>query len=226
MTIETRVKVENEYPPQEQKRAASLETGSGSEPEVAAGLVRRIAAGDSGAEGEMFERYGRGILVLLQRQRLSKEAAQDLRQETFRIAFERLRRQGLAEPARLAGFLRGTAIKLALAERRKSARHRTEGGEEAFAEAEDPAPSPLQATLAREESEQMDRLIASLSTDRDRQLLRRFYLAGEDREQISADLGLDRVHFNRVLFRARRRLQELANGLSPAPHRAALAGGH
>lgn len=53
------------------------------------------------------------------------------------------------------------------------------------------------------------RLIGELPTDRDRQLLLRFYVAEEEKERICSDLGLDSLHFNRVLFRARHRFKEL-----------------
>ena len=39
----------------------------------------------------MFERYARGLLFLLKQRTRDVELAQDLRQETFRIAIEKLR---------------------------------------------------------------------------------------------------------------------------------------
>jgi RNA polymerase sigma-70 factor (ECF subfamily) len=53
------------------------------------------------------------------------------------------------------------------------------------------------------------KLIGELPTDRDQQLLLRFYVAEEEKETICAELGLDSLHFNRVLFRARQRFKEL-----------------
>src|ERR1044071_3394981 len=88
------------------------------EAEVATDLGRRIASGDPGAEGELVERYSRGVLYLLRR--MAPELADDLHQETFRIALERLRRRELDEPEGLAGFLRGIARNLVIGERRKS----------------------------------------------------------------------------------------------------------
>lgn len=179
------------------------------EAEIAAELARRIAAGDAAAEEELVVRYSRGLTYLLRRLTGSAEAADDLHQETFRIVLERLRGRGLDEPAGLAGFLRGTARHLAMAERRKIARRRTEGDDEALAEATHPAPSQLSAVLLEEEAETVRRLIGELPTDRDRQLLLRFYVADQEKEAICADLGLDRLHFNRVVFRARQRFKDL-----------------
>ncbi len=176
---------------------------------VAADLVRRIAAGDLAAEGQLVARYGRGLLYLLRRLGAPPELADDLHQETFRIAFERLRRRQLDDPAGLAGFLRGVARNLLLAERRKGARRRTDADPDGLERAVHPAPSQLSAVLRDEEAAAVRRLIGELPTDRDRQILLRFYIAEGDKESICADLGLDSLHFNRVLFRARQRFKEL-----------------
>jgi RNA polymerase sigma-70 factor (ECF subfamily) len=180
------------------------------EGEIAAGLVRRIAAGDAAAEAQLVARYSRGIVYLLRRLGATPELAEDLHQETFRIVLERLRRRGLAEPAGLVGFLRGTARNLALAERRKAFRRRAgELDTLDVAQAEDPAPSQLHAVLHDEQAAMVRRLIGELQADRDRQILLRFYVGEEDKGRICADLGLDSLHFNRVLFRARQRFKEL-----------------
>src|SRR5262245_9841429 len=185
------------------------EVSEANEGEVAANLVRRIAAGDRAAEAALVERYSRGLLYLLRRVGASPEQAEDFHQETFRIVLERLRRRGLDEPAGLAGFLHGTARNLVSAERRKAARRRTEADPAELELAVDTAPRPLDTILLAEEAAIARRLIGELPSDRDRQVLLRFYVAGDDRATICADLGLDSLHFSRVLFRARHRFQEL-----------------
>jgi RNA polymerase sigma-70 factor, ECF subfamily len=192
--------------------ARPMSTDGGPDPaeaEVAADLAWRIAAGDASAEEELVRRYSRGILVLLRRSGAPPELADDLHQEVFRIVLERLRRRGLDDPAGLAAFLRGTARNLVIAERRKTARRRTEADDEELDRAVNPSPSQLSSVLLDEEAGIVRRLIGELPTDRDRQLLLRFYVAEEDKESICADLGLDSLHFNRVLFRARQRFKEL-----------------
>lgn len=190
--------------------AMSTDLGPDStEAEVATDLGRRIAAGDSAAETALVERYSRGLLYLLKRQGVSPELADDLHQETFRIVIERLRQRELDDPAGLAGFLRGIARNLATAEYRKAARRKTEADPEGLEQAVNPAPGQLQNVLLNEEANIVRRLISELPTDRDQQLLMRFYVAEEEKESICSDLGLDSLHFNRVLFRARSRFKEL-----------------
>lgn len=189
-----------------------MSTEAGPDPleaKIATDLVRRIAAGDASAEGELVQRYSRGLLYLLRRLGAPPELADDLHQETFRIVLERLRRRELDDPAGLAGFLRGIAHNLMTAERRKTARRRTNPDEEQLEQAVHPAPSQLSSVLFDEEAATVRKLIGELPNDRDRQLLLRFYVAEEDKESICADLGLESLHFNRVLFRARQRFKEL-----------------
>ncbi len=176
---------------------------------IATDLVRRIAAGDATAETALVERYSRGLLYLLRRLGAPPELAEDLHQEAFRIVLERLRRQELEEPAGLVGFLHGTARNLVIAERRKTTRRRTDADPEGLEKVVHPAQGQLSSVLLEEEAAIVRRLIGELPTDRDRQLLLRFYVAEEEKENICADLGLDSLHFNRVLFRARHRFKEL-----------------
>lgn len=122
------------------------------EADFATDLVRRIAAGDTAAEAALVERYSRGLLYLLRRLGAPPELAEDLHQETFRIVLERLRRRGLDEPAGLAGFLRGTARNLVMAERRKTARRRTDADPEGLEQVAHPpsrASSPPSSTRKR-----------------------------------------------------------------------------
>ena len=176
---------------------------------VAADLVRRIAAGDAAAEGALVERYRRGLLRLLRHLGALPDLAEDLQQETFIIAIERLRHRGLDDPAGLSSFLRATARNLWIAERRKLERRQTWGDSGEIAAAVAPAPSQLQSVLLDEETRIVRKVIGELRTDRDRHVLFRFHVGGEDKAKICADLGLDSLHFNRVLFRARQRFKEL-----------------
>jgi RNA polymerase sigma-70 factor (ECF subfamily) len=183
------------------------------EAEAATDLVRRIHAGDAVAETELVERYSRGLLYMLRRTAGDPGLAEDLHQETFQIVLERLRQRGLEEPERLAGFLHRTAKNLFIAGYRKGARRKTGGEVEGMEAVPDPASGPLQETLRAEEARLVRRLIGELDTDRDRQLLYRFYIAEEDKESICDDLGLSSLHFNRVLFRARQRFKEILEGV-------------
>jgi RNA polymerase sigma-70 factor, ECF subfamily len=171
-------------------------------------LAARIAGGDATAERDLVELYSRPLLQMLLR--LTRDAAlsEDFHQDTFRIVIARLRRSSLSEPDKLLRFVLRTGRNLALDYRRRQTRHRE--GPSPEESLPDPAQGQLDRMLQHEEAATVHRLLSEIVPDRYRQILQRFYLAGEDKDRICADLGLGDLHFNRVLFRARRRLRELA----------------
>lgn len=180
-----------------------------SEAEVASQLVERIHQGEVNAEGELVARYSNGLLFMLQRTCGDPSLAEDLHQEAFRIVLTRLRSRGLEEPGGLSGYLRGTARNLLIADRRKQARRKTEADHDQVVATADTRQGQAHTVLRHEEASIVHRLIDEMPGERDRQLLYRFYIAEEEKEQICDDLGLTSLHFNRVLFRARQRFKDL-----------------
>ncbi|MFY9821191.1 MAG: RNA polymerase sigma factor [Thermoanaerobaculia bacterium] len=179
-------------------------------------LVARIQAGDRSAEAELVERFSHGLLLMLRRLAQNPTLADDLHQETFALVVEKIRRGEVREPEKLAGFIRSAARNLFIADRRKEARYRPLGEDREDEEGTrvelaiaDRGPAPLDRVLAGEEARQVQRLLAELRYDRDRQVLLRFYLSDESKEEICADLEIEPGHFNQVIFRARERLREL-----------------
>lgn len=176
------------------------------EASAARDLVDRILTGDQEAENELVRRYGPSVMRMLQALTQNRWSAEDVHQETFAIVLRRLRRQRLDDPEALGQFLRQTARKVVMATNRKRRlRQQTEIEGAAVEEIVDPEPGQLVSVLRKEEGELVRRTIADMRPARYRQLLRRFYLEEEAKEIICAELGLSAVHFNRVLFRARRR---------------------
>ena len=180
-------------------------------PAEPAALVRRILSGEPAAEREMVERYSRGVRFLLLQLTRDPSRADDLHQETFRLALEKVRGGELREPDKLSAFVSSLARNLFLAEVRRHARHPVVSGELEREEVEvrDGAPGPLTRLLDREDAALVRRLLAELEPPRDRELLFRFFIAEHTKEAICADLGLSGLHFNRVLHRARQRLKGL-----------------
>jgi RNA polymerase sigma-70 factor (ECF subfamily) len=132
---------------------------------------------------------------------------EDLCQETFRIALEKIRRGEVREPEKLSGFISGLARNLATAHLRRLSRWR--GGNAEAHSSIDHAPNPYDKLLSKERADIVQQLINEMRSDRDRQILYRFCVAEEDKEKICADLGLTSLHFNRVLSRAIKRFKDL-----------------
>lgn len=175
-----------------------------------ADLVRRIRNGDPQAEEELITRFGEGLTFLLRRWTRGHSDAEDLYQETFRLGLEKIRRGEVRDPERLAGFLRSLARNLSIEHYRKAARRGAREEEiESAADVTQPETGQLGQLLRKEKVSLVRRLLEELGSERDRQVLFRFYIAEEDKESIRTDLGLTAPEFNLVLFRARRRYRDL-----------------
>jgi RNA polymerase sigma-70 factor (ECF subfamily) len=196
------------------------------EADVATGLVARIrGGGDGAAEAAFVERYQRGLLSLLRRKTGDPALAADLCQDALRISLERLRARELDEPARLAAFLHGVAGNLVIAHYRRERRRDTHTDNDAVSLEPDPAGGQF-ADVSREQVARCVRqLLAELPTPRDREILQQYYIDDRDKEEICLDLNLDALHFNRVLFRAKRRFRELMVRADRRGHLGIVPGG-
>lgn len=179
------------------------------EAEVASDLVRRVRSGDPRAEAELVERYSRGVLFLLRRITQDHALADDLHQETFVTIIERLRAGGIGQPEQLGGFIRATARNLFTGDYRKKERRDTHSDSEGVERARDTRQGELHRVLQEERAQSVRQALGELRTDRDRQILFRFYLLEESKEAICTALELSELHFNRVLFRARQRFKQI-----------------
>ncbi len=172
-------------------------------------LALRIRQGDRSAEAALADRYGPKIEFVLRRHVREPSLAADLRQEALMIIIQRLRNDGLAEPHKLAAFLYQTAINLAKGEARTFYRRNTHPDFEAVDRAATAEPLLADRLERRQLAEIVRTLLGELKQDRDRDILRRFYLDEEAKESICASLQLSTAHFDRVLYRARQRFREI-----------------
>ncbi len=182
-------------------------------------LVAAIRAGEQEAEEELVLRFRRGVAAVLRQMLGQRVDTEDLFQDTFRLALEKIRRGEVRQPDQLAGFISSLARNLAINLLRLEKRRKTDQGLDGFA---DPAPedgplplalqmpeSQLGRLLREEKARLVRRVLVEVGTERDRQLLFRYYLAEDDKDAICADLGLSDAHFHRVLYRARQRYRAL-----------------
>jgi RNA polymerase sigma-70 factor (ECF subfamily) len=187
----------------------------------AAELVGRIRQRDGLAEVELVDRYRRGVTIILRAESSDASAVEDLFQDTFRIALEKIRRGDLREPSRLSGFLCALARNLVVEHFRRVAARRLASGDLLLAELASPRPDPLEDLLRSERGVVVQQILSEMPSDRDRRILFRFYVAEDAKASICQDLALTSLHFNRVLFRARERyrvlyLESAARRKSPA----------
>ena len=170
--------------------------------------MRRIRAGETAAERELVERFSRGIRVILRSVARDAAVGDDLHQETLRVLLERLRAGEVRSPEQLPAFVASLARNLATRHYQR-ARNVVEDSTLRLARLEDEQPNALERMSRAEEVRLVRQVLEELPVERDRELLRRYYLGQESKERIQADHGLSSLQFNRVLHRARKRFQEL-----------------
>jgi RNA polymerase sigma-70 factor (ECF subfamily) len=154
------------------------------------------------------ERYARPLRLWAKRRTGDPSLVEDVCQETFRIAIEKLRQGELRNPESLAEFILGIARNKASQFDQQAERFVNEDPD-ALAAIPDPAPSQLDEMLQRDEAALVQQVISELPLARDREVIIRFYLEEEDKDRICADLNLTRAQFTLVLHRARERFEQL-----------------
>jgi RNA polymerase sigma-70 factor (ECF subfamily) len=149
-----------------------------------------------------------GLRALIMRRVRDPEIAADILQDAAVTTLEKLRAGEIAQPSGLGGYLYRVALNHLRNYRRKD---RTAVSSSADLESlADPANASGAVEIDRAQwARAARRMLDELPTARDRELLIRFYLNDESKEQICAALGLSDEHFNRVIFRARGRFRAL-----------------
>lgn len=174
-------------------------------------LTRRIQAGSRLAETEFAEIYSRALLLLLLNKTRNPDIAKDCCQQTLLIALEKIRAGKIVKPESLLSFLRNTATNVAKMHFRRERRY-TSLNEEFFS-----TPTGTGNDAEHDIDSKTIRLMLNdfldlLTVERDREILRRFYLRDEEKSIIRRDLEISAAHFDRVIYRAKCRLRRLLNG--------------
>ncbi len=172
-------------------------------------LVARIAAGDRAAEAHFVSTYLRGVRALVRRRcRPNDPAVEDLVQDVLSRVLERLRAGAIRDAAALPAYVQATIAYATNAEYRM---RRPAEGMEAIADL--PASdNPAEQLDSSRRAAILRRLLAQLPVPRDREILVRFYLEEQDKDEVCRSLGIEASHFHRVVFRARERFRQLLDG--------------
>jgi RNA polymerase sigma-70 factor (ECF subfamily) len=182
-------------------------------------IVAEALTGDRRAESHMLQALRPGVLAVLRFGAFHRFIdAEDLAQETLHIVVERVRARSIDDPRKVFAFAAATARNLALNAARKMLRQQTVVDSELvdeLAQNMEMEQSDLSDSDDKHLAQAVAQLIEELPTERDRQLLMRFYLDGTDKQQLCHELGLSPKHFDRVLMRARSRLRTIVERRAP-----------
>lgn len=169
-------------------------------------LVERIQAGDREAEAELIRCYARGVRAVVRHHcRPGESHVDDIAQDVLTQLLGRLRAGALLDPLALPHYLRVSIRHACMAHYRKAHNSAAATSEpESRSRDDDP-----ETSLHRQQLHGVIReVIAEMPIERDREVLRRFYLNDQDRDRVCVALGIDEAHFHRVVHRARNRLRE------------------
>jgi len=172
------------------------------------GLVARIRTGETEGLEELYGLFSKGIRFYLCRQ-LGPQELEDKVHDTFVVVVQAIRRGELREPERLMGFVRTIVRRLVAAHIDRVVHTRRERMDmESTFRIADPAENPEEAAVFQQRKELINRVLGEL-LERDREILRRFYLLEQRQEEICSEMGLSETQFRLLKSRAKARFGEL-----------------
>jgi RNA polymerase sigma-70 factor, ECF subfamily len=173
-----------------------------------AALVAQIKSGEDSGLEFLYKQFSRGIRYYLCRH-LGPEELDDRVHDTFLVVVQAVRKGDLREPERLMGFVR-TIVRRQVAAYIDQAvvARRDQADIESGIAVIDAKSNPEQEAIAKQKKELMVSVLQSLS-ERDRNILIRFYLNEEPQEEICRDMSLTETQFRLLKSRAKARFGEI-----------------
>jgi len=171
-------------------------------------MVERIRAGDPGGMEQLYLVFSKGVRFQLCRH-LGSQELDDKVHDTFLAVVQAIRQGELREPERLMGFVR-TVVRRQVAACIDRAVHirRDYQDIESVDPVSDLRETPEERVISKQRAEIMESVLRSIS-ERDRDILTRFYLLEQSQDQICAEMDLNETQFRLLKSRAKARFGEL-----------------
>ena len=171
-------------------------------------LVERIRLEKTDGMEELYQLFSRGIRFYLCRQ-LGPQELDDKVHDTFVVVVQAIRRGELREPERLMGFVRTIVRRQVAAHIDKVVHNRREQAEfDSTVRVADPRGNPEEAAIFRQRIGLIRQVLGELS-ERDREILTRFYIDEQSQDLICSEMGLTETQFRLLKSRAKARFGEL-----------------
>jgi RNA polymerase sigma factor (sigma-70 family) len=176
---------------------------------LAVSVVREPAVPRVAHGADILSSAHTNLTALLARKLGDRALAEDLVQQAMAESLAKLAANRIADPSRLAGYVYRVAINLLRNHRRKMDNRTELRAGPAALDNMIGSDSPMTDLVTESAAAHVRDVVAQLAVPRDREIVKRFYLDEEAKEQICSDLGLTGAHFDKVIFRARRRMRAL-----------------
>jgi len=171
-------------------------------------LVTRIHSGEDSGMEDLYKLFARGIRFYLCRQ-LGPQELDDKIHDTFLIVVQAIRKGDLREPERLMGFVRTVVRRQVAAHIDKVVHSRREELDlDVGVRVADVRRNPEQNAAFLQKVEFMVSVLDGLS-ERDREILSRFYLDEQSQEDICDQMDLSETQFRLLKSRAKARFGDL-----------------
>jgi RNA polymerase sigma-70 factor (ECF subfamily) len=168
-----------------------------------AAYLERLRSGDARTEEHFVSYFGELIQLKLRSRLSSREAIEDVRQETFVRVLGLVRSpNGLREPDRLGAFVNSVCNHVLLEHYRS--KNKTESFLDSDAEATlvNHDPSALSLLETKDAQRIVHQILREL-TDRDRRLLQSVLLEERDKDEVCNELGITRDYLRVLVHRAK-----------------------
>src|ERR1700691_1578795 len=165
--------------------------------------VEKLRAGDAHIEGHFVNYFSELIRLKLRSRLNSKEAMEDVRQETFMRVLTLLRgKGGLRQPDRLGPFVNSVCKHVLFEHYRSQKRTEATIDDEGEVNIAGREPSAL-SLLEVKDTERVVRQILNQLPERDRRLLQSVLLEERNKDEVCAEFGITREYLRVLLHRAR-----------------------
>ena len=164
--------------------------------------LERLQRGDGATERHFFDYFGELIRIKLRSRLASREAIEDVRQETFVRVLTLVRADEIREPERLGALVNSVCNHVLLEyyrTRRKAGASLDEAPPSSFISQEVAGAGLLEVG----DTQRVVRNILGDLPERDRRLLQSVLLEERDKDEICAELGLTRDYLRVLVHRAK-----------------------
>jgi RNA polymerase sigma-70 factor, ECF subfamily len=167
-----------------------------------ASYVSKLRAGDAPTEQHFITYFSELILLKLRSRLRRPEQIEDVKQETFSRTLSLIRSEGgLRHAERLGPLVNSICNNVLMEQYRASGRVETLEDETA-ARLVETRPNALTMAIAEDTRNLVRRVLDGLN-ERDRGLLRAVFLEERDKDEVCAELGIDRDYLRVLLHRAK-----------------------
>ena len=169
-----------------------------------ANYVQRLKSGDSATEEHFARYFGDLVRIKASVHMRSREAVEDIRQETLLRVLRNLRNGVIEHPERFGAYVNSVCSNVMLELFRRDSRWSQFAEEGPEPQSGDP---DMESSMLQSERRDLVRRALGELPAKDRNLLHRIFLDEEDKDNVCREFGVTREHLRVLLHRARGRLR-------------------